>query len=592
MKIEDYALIGDSHTAALVGRNGSIDWLCFPIFDSPACLAALVGRGENGHWQIGPEENPMATSRRYLRDSLVLESEFDAAGGRVRSTDFMPARRVHGWIVRELAGLKGEVRMRMRLVAAFGYGQIRPWLHRSRGSVRMQAGSEMLVLRSPVPVEVDGADIRASFTLKAGQRLVFTLHWHPAHLGPEESENPSAARRRTLAWWRRWHRAARYRGPHRDAVRRSLLVIRALTYAPTGGLAASPTASLPETPGGSSNWDYRYCWLRDAAFAFDALLAAGYGREAAPWLDWLVRAVAGDPSQLQTAYSVHGERRLAEWTVEELDGYEGSQPVRVGNDAAIQFQLDVYGEVINALHLARSAGDMARRVDLDAWELQQRLLEHVERCWQKNDHGIWEERGRPRPFTYSKVMAWVAADRTVQAIERWGHSGDLARWKRLRRVIRQDVLAHGFNPKVGAFTQSYGSDVVDASVLRLPLVGFLSARDPRMRSTVRQIETQLVQDGIVGRRHTGRRSPEAAFLPCSFWLAANYALAGRKEEGRKLFARVLPLANDLGLLAEEYDLKRRRLTGNFPQALTHIALIQCAVLLAGKSRQTSASSPL
>ncbi|HVU18225.1 MAG TPA: glycoside hydrolase family 15 protein [Candidatus Didemnitutus sp.] len=587
MKIEDYALIGDSHTAALVGRNGSIDWLCFPDFDSPACFAALVGHEKNGHWQIGPEGNPRATARRYRGDSLVLESDFDTPDGRMRLTDFMPVRRDHGWIVREIAGLRGKVRLSMRLVVAFGYGQIRPWLHRTRNQVRLQAGSETLVLHAPVPVEVDDAAVRASFFLQAGQRFVFMLHWHPSHRDAESPVAPPAARRAVLAQGRKRLRRSTYRGPYRDAVRRSLLVIHALTYAPTGGLAAAPTTSLPEQLGGSRNWDYRYCWLRDMAFAFDALLAAGYGQDAAPWLRWLVRAVAGDPRQLQTAYSVHGERRLSEWIVEKLAGYEGSRPVRVGNDASIQFQLDVYGEVINALHLARSAGDLTKRLDLDAWELQQRLLEQVERSWQKDDHGIWEERGRSRPFTYSKVMAWVAADRTVQAIERGGHSGDLARWRRLRRIIRHDVLTHGFNRRVGAFTQYYGSDIIDASILRLPLVGFLSARDARMRSTVRRIETQLMQDGVVGRRHTGRSAPEAAFLPCSFWLAANYSLAGRKDDARKLFERTLGLANDLGLFAEEYDLGRKRLMGNFPQALTHIALIQGAVHLAQSGATTT-----
>ncbi|MGH7996776.1 MAG: glycoside hydrolase family 15 protein [Opitutaceae bacterium] len=588
MKIEDYALIGDAHTAALVGRNGSIDWLCFPHFDSSACFAALIGREENGHWLISPQQVPVETRRRYQRDSLILETDFETKGGRARVTDYMPPRRSHGWIVREAAGLQGEIRMRMRLVAAFGYGQIRPWLHRSRRVLRIQAGSETLILRSPVPVEIDGYEVRAAFNLKAGQRLVFSLHWHPAHLAPEKPESPSVARRRTRGWWRSWARASTYRGSYGDSVRQSLLVLRALTYAPTGGLAAAPTASLPERLGGSRNWDYRYCWLRDAAFAMDALLAAGCGRGVRGSLGWLVRAIAGDPSQLQTAYSVHGERRLTEWTVKDLKGYEGSRPVRIGNDAALQFQLDGYGEVINALDLARSEGDMVRGVESDAWELQQRLLEHIERCWQEDDHGIWEERGRPRPFTYSKVMAWVAADRTVRTIERSSRPGDLARWKRLRTAIRRDVLARGFNAKVGAFTQFYGSDIIDASVLRLPLVGFLPARDPRMRSTVRRIETQLMQDGIVGRRHTGRLAREGAFLPCSFWLAANYLLAGRRDEGRKLFERILGLGNDLGLFAEEYDLARKRLVGNFPQALTHIALIQCAVLLEGRPSQARA----
>ncbi|MFL6204802.1 MAG: glycoside hydrolase family 15 protein [Acidimicrobiales bacterium] len=580
MRIEDYALIGDTQTAALVGRDGSIDWLCFPRFDSGACFAALLGHRDHGRWLLAPAEAGATTTRRYRDDTLVLETTFTTSSGSVRLTDCMPIRGEAPDVVRLVEGLEGSVRMRMDLVIRFDYGASVPWVRRVDGALQAVAGPDAIELRTPV--ETHGVDLAtaADFDVGAGDRIPFVLTWHSSHEPAPRAVDAERAIETTAAWWRDWAgRCATY-GDLRDIVVRSLITLKALTYAPTGGLVAAPTTSLPEDVGGVRNWDYRYCWLRDATFSLYALMLGGYDDEAAAWRDWLLRAAAGAPDQLQIMYGPAGERRLPEMTLDWLPGYEASAPVRVGNAASRQFQLDVYGEVMDCLHQARRNGVAE---DPNVWAFQRTLMDFLEGHWRVPDEGIWEVRGPRRHFTHSKVMAWVAADRAVKAVEHFDVDGPVDRWRALRRDIHDEVCDRGYDVDRGAFTQSYDRPELDASLLMIPLVGFLPADDERMLGTVDAIQTSLCTDGFVQRyggdslgEIDGLPGGEGAFLPCSFWLADNLILQGRTEEGRALFDRLAGLANDVGLLAEEYHPGLRRLVGNFPQAFTHVTLINTA----------------
>lgn len=582
LSLEDYALLGDCETAALVGRNGSIDWLCWPRFDSDACFAALLGGPEHGHWQVAPVDPVLRVSRRYRPGTLILETDMDTAGGGITLVDFMPLRGSGSDIVRLVLGRHGRVAMRSTLRPRFGYGRVDPWLSRTEdGEVCAVAGPDMVVLHAPVRHEIaDGAAV-AHVTVGAGQRLPFILTYSPSHQRASKGVDPAPALVDTEEYWRNWSGRCTNRGPWTKAVRRSLITLKALTYRPTGGITAAPTTSLPESLGGVRNWDYRFCWLRDATFTLLALMNAGYTDEARSWRNWLLRAVAGNPQQMQIMYGLAGERRLMEWEADWLPGYEGSRPVRIGNAAAHQHQLDVFGEVMDALHQARESG----LDDNEAgWNLQRVLMEHLEAVWEEPDEGIWETRGGSEHFTYSKVMAWVALDRAVKGIEHFKLDGPVDRWRDLRQRIHDQVCERGFNPDLGSFVQSYGSRRLDASLLLVPLVGFLPAGDERVRGTVAAVERHLLADGLVlrydsARTDDGLPAGEGAFLACSFWLADNYLLQGRQGEAVRLFRRLLDLRNDVGLLAEEYDPVTKRQVGNFPQAFSHIALINTAQAL-------------
>jgi GH15 family glucan-1,4-alpha-glucosidase len=578
LRIEDYALIGDCETAALVARDGSIDWLCVPRFDSPACFAALLGTPEHGRWLISPATTVVATRRRYRPGTLVLETEFETDTGVVVLVDCMPVRAHTPHLIRVLEGKRGDVPMRLELVIRLDYGSLVPWVRRSDDGLRAVGGSNGLRLHTPVPLR--GEDFRtvAEFTVRAGEQVPFTLTWYPSHEPEPPAPDPEAAVRHTEAWWRDWSERCAYKDEFHEAVTRSLITLKALTYAPSGGLVAAVTTSLPERLGGVRNWDYRYCWLRDATFALYALMTGGYIEEARAWREWLVRAVAGRPSHAQILYGVTGERLLPEWELPWLPGYEGSAPVRVGNAASTQFQLDVYGEVADALHCARRIG---LEPDENAWRVERAMIQFVESVWRDPDEGIWEVRGPRRLFTHSRVMAWVAVDRAVKAVERFGLEGPVDQWRRLRGMIHDDVCRNGYDHSMGTFVQYYGSRLLDASLLMIPLVGFLPATDPRMLGTVRAIQKHLVSDGFVARYQTvpevdGLPPGEGAFLPCTFWLADNLALQGRHAEARELFDRLLAIRNDVGLLSEEYDPVSRRQLGNFPQAFTHVGLINTA----------------
>ncbi len=582
MKIEDYTLIGDTQTAALVGRDGSIDWLCLPRFDSASCFAKILGGDDHGRWLLGPADpgDDHVLTRRYRPGTLVLETEHATSTGRVRVTDVMPIRDEAPDVVRLVEGLEGTVTMRMELVIRFDYGAAVPWMRRVEGALRAVAGPDALELRTPIETHGEGMTTRGEFTVNAGDQVPFVLTWHLSHLPPPSPVDAVEAIEGSASWWTEWSDRCRTEGTYRELVQRSLITLKALTHGPTGGLVAAPTTSLPEAIGGSRNWDYRYCWLRDATFSLYALLVGGYEEEASAWRDWLLRAAAGAPEQMQIMYGPAGERRLEEFELPFLPGYEDSTPVRIGNAASNQLQLDVYGEVMDCLHQARRAGVAA---DPMSWELQRKLMDYLAEIWRKPDEGIWEVRGPRRHFTHSKVMSWVAADRAVKAVERFDLEGPVDRWRTLRDEIRTDIFENAWDEDRGAFTQSYGRPELDASVLLLPLVGFLDARDAKMRSTVAAIEDELLDDGLVRRYLTsadgdvdGIRGTEGAFLPCSFWLADNYVLQGRLDEGRALFERLCSLANDLGLLSEEYDTGRKRLVGNFPQAFTHVALVNTA----------------
>jgi len=589
MKIEDYGLIGDTQTAALVGLNGSIDWLCLPRFDSGACFAALLGDDRNGFWRIAPAETIVKTTRRYRPGTLILETDFETAQGAIRLTDFMPIRQRHPLVIRRVTGLRGKVALKMKLVVRFDYGTVRPWVTKTDHSLELRAGPDAVILRTPVATHGEGFSSVAEFTLTEGQSVPFALHWYPSHQEPPESRSIEDALAETETWWTDFAHTNTYRGEYAEAVLTSLLTLKALTYAPTGGIVAAVTTSLPEVIGGSRNWDYRFCWLRDAAFTLEALLSAGYREEAVAWGNWLLRAAGGDPASVQALYGPAGERRLTEVELPALSGYENSKPVRIGNAAFTQCQIDIYGEIVNALYQARSDGGVSPEYEVDAWSLQQKLVEFLAEHWQEDDNGIWEVRDGLRPYTYSKVMAWVAFDRTVQMAERYHLPCDTARWRAVRSQIKEDILAKGYNAAIGAFTQSYGSDIIDAAVLRIPLVGFLPATDPRMISTIAAVEKSLCHDGYVARYTAGTdqlEGTEGVFLPCSFWLVQNYALTGRRPEAVQLFERLLTLRNSLGLLSEEYSVRDRRQLGNYPQAFSHIALVNAAFTLAETETQT------
>lgn len=579
-RIEDYALIGDTQTAALVGNDGSIDWLCLPRFDSDACFAALLGDQQNGRWLLAPDVPVTAVRRRYRPETLILETEFTTDGGLLRVTDCMPPRDRVPDIVRVVECLRGEVPVHSELALRFGYGAYRPWIHEEHGVRWAVSGPDAVALDADVPVTVEPGALSSRFVLRAGEKARFVMAWSPAHERHWRKIDPDAAIADTEKWWRRWSSACTFRGPSRDDVLRSLITLKSLTYGPTGGIMAAPTTSLPERIGGVRNWDYRYCWLRDATFTLYALMIAGYKREAQAWRDWLLRAVAGDPQHAQILYGPAGERRLTEQTLDWLPGYEGSRPVRIGNAASNQFQLDVYGEVIDCLY-------QAERAELpggeEAWALQRGLVDFVESVWQTPDEGIWEVRGPRRDFTHSKVMAWVAVARSVKMIERFGFQGPIERWRALRDQIHADVCARGFDSARNTFTQFYGSRELDASALMFPLVGFLPPDDPRVRGTLEAIERELLHDGFVHRYLSASSSSvdglppgEGIFLPCSFWLADNLAFVGRIDEARALYERLLALRNDVGLISEEYDPVAKRLTGNFPQAFTHVAMVNTA----------------
>jgi GH15 family glucan-1,4-alpha-glucosidase len=583
-RIEDYGLIGDLQTVALVSRLGSIDWLCFPRFDSGAIFASLLGDEENGQWTMRPAGDFDSPGRRYRRDTLVLETDLETSSGAVRLVDFMPPRGEAPDVVRIVEGVRGTVDMEMELVLRFDYGSIVPWVRNLDGALVAVAGPDAVSVRTPI--ELEGRNMRtyAEFQVGEGDRVPFVLTWFPSHRDLPEPVDAEEALADTVEYWEAWASNCTMDGRWRDVVVRSLLTLKALTYAPTGGIVAAATTSLPEELGGVRNWDYRYCWLRDATLTLLAFLRAGYLDEAQQWRDWLLRAIAGSPDDIQVMYGVAGERRLTEIELPWLSGYEGSRPVRIGNGASGQLQIDVYGEVIDALHLARVKGLPA--LD-DAWSMTTKVFEWLESGWQEPDEGIWEVRGPRRHFTHSKVMAWVAFDRAVKAIEKLGRDGPIDRWRATRDAIKEDVLANGYNAELGAFVQYYGSDRLDASLLLIPLVGFLPAHDERFVGTVEAIQRELMRDGFVERYRAdaenvevdGLPPGEGVFLPCSFWLVAVLAQLGRLDEAVELYERLLSLSNDLGLLAEEYDTERKRLVGNFPQAFTHLTLVETAFTL-------------
>ncbi|TWV39551.1 glycoside hydrolase family 15 protein [Streptomyces misionensis] len=594
-RIEDYALIGDEQTAALVGRDGSIDWLCLPRFDSGACFARLLGDENHGHWRIAPKPPPGArsagtcTRRAYRPDTLVLDTEWETADGTVRVTDLMPQREHAPDVVRIVEGVRGRVTLRGTLRLRFDYGSIMPWMRRSDGHRVAVAGPDSVWLRSEPPVRTWGEDYctHSEFTVAEGERVAFVLTWHPSHERRPRLVDPYEALESSVTDWRRWARRCRYDGPYRDAVVRSLITLKALTYAPTGGILAAATTSLPEKPGGMRNWDYRYCWLRDSTLALGALLTAGYQEEAEAWRNWLLRAVAGDPAALQVMYGVAGERRLPETELPWLPGFAGSSPVRIGNGAVEQLQLDVYGEVMDSLSLARSAGLPTRP---HMWSIQRALMEFLESAWRRPDQSLWEVRGGRRHFVHSKVMVWVAADRAVRTLERHQElHGDLAGWRRLREEVHREVCEKGYDPERNTFTQYYGSRALDAALLLIPRVGFLPPDDPRVVGTVDAVRADLGHGGFLRRYDSdeggdpvdGLPGGEGAFLACSFWLADALHLTGRPKEARELFERLVGVCNDVGLLAEEYDPVDGCQLGNFPQAFSHLGLVNSALTLFG-----------
>ena len=578
-KIEDYGLIGDCETAALVGRDGSIDWLCWPAFDSDACFAALLGTHRNGRWLIEPAEQVTKSSRRYWDNTLILETRFETANGVAALIDFMPPRGNASDIVRLVRGVTGTVKLQMQLVIRFGFGIDVPWVRRTLDDALLAiSGPDMIVLRTPIETRGEDLTTVANFEVSEGETIPFVLTYGPSHLPLPKPINPAQALQDTEDFWTEWCSRCTYDGDYRDLVMRSLITLKALTYGPTGGIVAAPTASLPEKIGGSRNWDYRFCWLRDATFTLLALINSGYTEEALAWHNWLLRAAAGAPANMQIMYGIMGQRRLLEWEAGWLPGYEGSRPVRVGNAAHAQLQLDVYGELIDAFHQWRMA---ALELDEGSWALECAVLEHLAEVWDLPDHGIWERRGDPRHYVSSKVLTWVAFDRGIKSAERFGFKAPLDRWRALRDAICRDVCEKGFDKEQNAFVESYGSQLLDASILLLPAVGFLPASDPRVRGTIAAIERDLMWDGFVLRhdpREVSEEKPpiEGAFLACSLWLADAHVLAGDLAKAQALFDRVVAVANDLGLLAEEFDPGAVRQTGNFPQALTHIALINTA----------------
>ena len=578
--IEDYALIGDCQTAALVSREGSIDWLCWPNFDSDACFAALLGSEQHGHWKIAPVADGVRIYRRYQPGTLILETTFSTEHSEVVLIDFMPLHDTASDVVRIVRGLRGRMTMAMELIVRFGSGSNVPWVRKlPDGTWHAIAGPDMVVLRTPVPLLGKDLTTVAEFDVKQGDEIPFVLTYDLSHLRLPKAVNPLRALHETQDFWSKWSERCTYKGVGRELVHRSLITLKALTFAPTGGIVAAPTSSLPEKLGGHRNWDYRFCWLRDATFTLLALINGGYTDEAVAWHNWLLRAVAGSPADMQIMYGIAGQRRLLEWEAPWLPGYEGARPVRFGNAAHAQLQLDTYGELMDAIRQARAFG-----IDLDThmWMFETTLLGHLERIWDRPDSGIWEHRGPPQHYVLSKVMCWVAFDRGIKSAEEFGFECPLERWKAVRAKIREQVCTQGFDKESNSFVEAYGSPYLDASLLLLPSVGFINANDPKMRGTVHNIERHLMRDGLLWRHDPRQERPgekppfEGAFLACTLWLADVYVLAGDIERARELFERIAAVANDLGLLAEEYDLDARRQTGNFPQALTHIALINTA----------------
>ena len=599
--IEDYALIGDTHTGALVGKSGSIDWLCLPRFDSPACFASLVGTPENGRWLLCPEAEAQAVSRRYRDGTMILETDFETEDGAVTIIDFMPLSggdegRMD--LIRLVIGRRGAVPMRLEMILRFDYGHNVPWVRRRDYGMSAVAGPDAVQLITPVDLHGESFRTVSHFTVTEGRTVPFTLTWHPSHRPAPAAADPQRMLEDTEAWWRGWSGRCTNQGPHREAVLRSLLTLKALTYSPTGGIVAAPTTSLPEQIGGIRNWDYRFCWLRDSTLTLYALLASGYTEEARAWREWLLRTVAGDPSQLQIMYSVTGERRLQEFELPWLCGYENSRPVRIGNGAFAQLQIDIYGELMDTLHAARR---YHIEPSDDAWRVQKVFMKFLEANWDQPDEGIWEMRGPRRQFTHSKVMAWVAMDRAIKTVESMGMEGPVDRWRILRDTIHDDVCRKGFDAARGTFVQYYGGNTLDAALLLIPCVGFLPPEDPRVVGTVEAVQRELMADGLV-MRYTltpevdGLPPGEGAFLACSFWLADTLAMIGRRDDSEALFERLLALRNDVGLLAEEYDTHLGRQCGNFPQAFSHVGLINTAYNLqprptGGPTRQTAEGKP-
>jgi GH15 family glucan-1,4-alpha-glucosidase len=587
LRIEDYALIGDCETAALVGRDGSIDLLCWPRFDSGACFAALLGAPEHGRWLIAPAGEIKSNQRRYQKDTLILETDFVTPDGAVTIIDFMPLRERHHDLVRVVCGRRGHVPMKMELSLRFDYGRSVPWVtSMDDGTLRAVAGPNMVGLRTSVPLKGEDLTTVSEFTVREGQRIPFVLSYRASHKELHRPFDPETALLQTQKFWQAWIARCTYKGPWREAVERSLITLKALTYRPTGGIVAAPTTSLPEQLGGKRNWDYRYCWLRDATLTLLILMDCGYYDEAAEWQNWLLRSVAGSPDQVQIMYGLAGERQLTEWEVSWLPGYEGAKPVRVGNAAADQLQLDIYGEVASALHHSRE-GNLPRNEP--GMELEWTLLDHLEKIWQEPDEGIWEVRGPKQQFIHSKVMAWLAFDRAIKSCEQFGVTGPVERWRAVRSQIHEDVCRKGYDPELGSFVQAYGSKSLDASLLMIATSGFLPPSDPRFQGTVRAIEKHLKRNGFVMRYDSaevndGLPPGEGVFLACTFWLAESYALLGRHKDACKLMDELLSLQNDVGLLAEEYDLKEKRLVGNFPQAFSHIGLVNAALRLTDPRR--------
>jgi GH15 family glucan-1,4-alpha-glucosidase len=577
-KIEDYALIGDCQTAALVGLDGSIDWLCFPRFDSPACFAALLGTPEHGRWRIAPADPIRRVTRAYRGDTLVLDTTFETDTGAVTLTDCMPIRTGQPDVVRLVSGVRGTVRMRIEIIIRFDYGSITPWVRREADGLCAVGGPDTIHLHTPVPLRGEDWTTVGEFEVAEGDQVPFVLTWHPSHEEAPRPVDAVAATAATVKWWRAWSRACAFEGEWREAVVRSLITLKALTYSPTGGIVAAPTTSLPEHIGGQRNWDYRYCWLRDSTFTLAALMQSGYIEEANAWRRWLLRAVAGRGDELHIMYGLAGERRLPEQELPWLPGYENSSPVRIGNAAYNQFQLDVFGEVLDCLHLGRL---FDLNDDAGGWRIERELLKRLEAVWQEPDEGIWEVRGPKRHFTHSKVMAWVAFDRAVKDVERFGLDGPVDRWRSLRDHLHREICHQGFDTGRNTFVQYYGGREVDASLLMMAEVGFLPATDPRIVGTVAAIEHDLLRGGFVDRYRTesgvdGLPSGEGAFVLCTYWLADNYALMGRTADARAVFERLLAIRNDVGLLAEEYDPVVGRQLGNFPQAFSHLGLINTA----------------
>jgi GH15 family glucan-1,4-alpha-glucosidase len=584
--IEDYALIGDCRTAALVGRDGSIDWLCWPRFDSEACFAALLGSREHGRWLIAPRGDAGIT-RRYRPNTLVLETHFETPDGAATLVDFMPPRRDHSTIVRFVIGTRGQVSMHTELILRFGYGAIVPWVTRvETGALRAIAGPDMVVLNTPVHVRGKDMTSVGEFTINLGDTIPFVLTYSRSHQPLPNPVDAMGALAETEKYWREWSAKCRPAGSWSDAVRRSMITLKALTYEPTGGIVAAPTASLPEQIGGVRNWDYRYCWLRDATLTLLGAMHAGYYEEAQAWREWLLRAVAGSPEQLQIMYGIGGERRLTEWTASWLPGYENSAPVRIGNAAHGQLQLDVFGEIMDTYHQARRGG---LTTNDSGWDIQLAFADHLKNVWREPDQGIWEMRGPPQHFTYSKVMAWVAYDRAIKSAETFGLEAPLDEWRTLREQIFDEVCEHGYDEELGTFVQAFGSKQLDANLLLLPCVGFLPVSDPRIERTIAAVEKHLLRDGFVMRYSTEEVEDalppgEGAFLACSFWLVDVYTLQGRLDDAEKLFRRLVALRNDVGLLSEEYDPGTKRLVGNFPQAFSHLALVNSAYNLTETSK--------